>query len=112
MKLNVKSFALTCGLTWGFAIFLLTWWIMLFDGITGEPTFIGRIYRGFDISPLGSFVGLVWAFGDGTHPSKKSWAQASLIFALIIFILVIIFFAVMWTFISSMFNSGYNIHSV
>jgi len=65
MKLNVKSFALTCGLTWGFAIFLLTWWIMLFDGITGEPTFIGRIYRGFDISPLGSFVGLVWAFGDG-----------------------------------------------
>ncbi|HCY75885.1 MAG: hypothetical protein IH620_06605 [Ignavibacterium sp.] len=63
--------------------------------------------------PLVGFIMLfVWAFGDGTHPSKKSWAQASLIFALIMLVLVIIFFAVMWTFISSFFNSGYNIHSV
>ena len=65
MKLNVKSFALTCGLVWGFAIFLLTWWFMAFDGITGEPTLIGRLYRGYSISPLGSIVGLAWAFADG-----------------------------------------------
>jgi hypothetical protein len=65
MKLNVKSFALTCGLIWGFAIFLLTWWIMAFDGITEEITLIGRLYRGYSISPVGSLIGLVWAFADG-----------------------------------------------
>ena len=65
MKLNIKSFALTCGLVWGFGLFLLTWWIMAFDGITGEPTLIGRLYRGYSISPAGSFIGLAWGFVDG-----------------------------------------------
>jgi ABC-type Na+ efflux pump permease subunit len=63
--------------------------------------------------PLVGFVMLfVWAFGDGTHPSKKSWAQASLIFALIILVLVIILFAALWTLIGSFFAHNYNIHSV
>jgi ABC-type Na+ efflux pump permease subunit len=63
--------------------------------------------------PLVGFIMLfVWAFGDGTHPSKKSWAQASLIFALIMIVLAIIFFAALWSVISSFFNSGYNIQSV
>jgi hypothetical protein len=63
--------------------------------------------------PLVGFVMLfVWAFGDGTHPSKKSWAQASLIFALIMIVLVIIFFAAMWSMFSSFFTQNYNIHSV
>lgn len=63
--------------------------------------------------PLVGFIMLfVWAFGDGTHPSKKSWAQASLIFALIMLVLVIIFFAALWTMFSSFFNAGYNIQSV
>ena len=65
MKLNIKAFALTCGLVWGAALFLLTWWVIAFDGSTGEPTLIGRLYRGYSITPAGSFIGLVWAFGDG-----------------------------------------------
>jgi hypothetical protein len=65
MKLNVKAFALTCGLVWGVGLFLLTWWIIAFDGSTGEATLIGRLYRGYSISPAGSFIGLAWAFGDG-----------------------------------------------
>ena len=65
MKLNIKAFALTCGLVWGFALFLLTWWIIAFDGSTGELTLIGRLYRGYSITPAGSFIGLAWAFGDG-----------------------------------------------
>lgn len=64
MKLNVKAFALTCGLVFGFGLFFLTWWIIAFDGATGEATFIGRLYRGYTISPAGSFIGLVWAFFD------------------------------------------------
>ena len=65
MKLNVKAFALTCAIVWGLGLFLLTWWIILFDGATGEVTFIGQIYRGYNISPMGSVIGLVWATVDG-----------------------------------------------
>ena len=65
MKLNVKAFALACGLVWGVGLFLLTWWIIALDGATGEITFLGRIYRGYNISPVGSIVGLVWALIDG-----------------------------------------------
>lgn len=65
MRLNVKAFALTFGLIWGFGLFFLTWWIIAFDGATGDITFIGRVYRGYSISPAGSFIGLIWAFIDG-----------------------------------------------
>ena len=65
MKLNVKAFALACGLLWGLGLFLLTCWIILFDGATGEPTLIGRLYRGYTISPQGSVIGLLWGFVDG-----------------------------------------------
>ncbi len=61
---------------------------------------------------VGIIMLFVWAFGDGTHPSKKTWAQASLIFALIMFILVIIFIAALWTMFSSFFSGAYNIQSV
>jgi hypothetical protein len=65
LKLNVKAFALTCGIIWGFGLFLLTWWIILFEGATGEPTLIGLVYRGFTISPAGSIIGFFWALVDG-----------------------------------------------
>ncbi|MBN2144436.1 MAG: bacteriophage holin [Candidatus Aureabacteria bacterium] len=65
MKLNIKSFALTCGLVWGLGLFFLTWWIIAFDGATTQPTLIGRLYRGYTITPSGSVIGLVWAFSDG-----------------------------------------------
>jgi hypothetical protein len=66
MKLNVKAFALAFGLIWGFGLFSLTWWIMAFDGATNEVTFIGNIYRGYNISPSGSLIGLAWALPDGS----------------------------------------------
>lgn len=65
MRIHLKSFSLTCGIIWGIAVFFLVWWIILFDGATGEPTFIGRVYRGFSISPTGSVIGLIWGFIDG-----------------------------------------------
>lgn len=64
MRFNVKAFALTCALVWGIGLFALTWWIIAIDGATGEPTLIGRLYRGYSITPLGSLVGFVWAFID------------------------------------------------
>ncbi len=65
MKLNVKALALTFGLIWGFGLFFMTWWIIFFEGATGEVTLIGRFYRGYHISPLGSLIGFVWGFVDG-----------------------------------------------
>ncbi len=65
MKLNVKALALTSGLIWGFGLFLITFWIILFDGASGDVTFIGHIYRGYNISFSGALIGLVWAFFDG-----------------------------------------------
>ena len=65
MKLNTKAFALACGLVWGIGLMLITWWIMLMDGTTGEITFIGKVYRGYSISLGGSFMGLVWGLIDG-----------------------------------------------
>ncbi len=65
MRLNIRAFALTCGLVWGLGLFFITWWMIAFDGATGEATLIGRCYRGYTISALGSLIGLVWAFFDG-----------------------------------------------
>lgn len=65
MKLDVRGLALTCGLLWGFGLFVATWWIILIDGPTGELTFIGRVYRGYSISPGGSAFGLAWGLVDG-----------------------------------------------
>ena len=65
MKLDVRAFAIACSLIWGFGLFFLTWWIIMFDGPTGEVTLIGRLYRGYSISPTGSVIGLLWALIDG-----------------------------------------------
>ena len=65
MKLNVFAFGLTCALIWGIGLFVLTWWIIAFDGPTDDVTMIGRIYRGYSISAMGSVIGLVWALADG-----------------------------------------------
>jgi len=65
MRLDIKAFALTCALVWGVGLFALTWWIIAFGGATGDVTFLGRVYLGYSISPLGSLVGLIWALVDG-----------------------------------------------
>ena len=65
MKLNVKAFALTAGIFWGFAILFITWWIILLDGQTGEDLMIGRVYIGYNVSAIGSLIGFIWGLVDG-----------------------------------------------
>ena len=65
MKLNVKAFSLTCGILWSIGLFLLTWWFIFFEGASQEVTLIGKMYRGYSISPLGSLIGFFWALADG-----------------------------------------------
>ncbi len=68
MKLNVLALGLACGLMWGLGLFLLTWWVIAFEGLEEAAqinTIIGHVYRGYEITPLGSVIGLIWAFFDG-----------------------------------------------
>jgi hypothetical protein len=65
MRLNIKAFALTCGLFWGISLFIITWWIIFFYGASGARTFVGLFYFGYNISALGSIIGLIWGFFDG-----------------------------------------------
>lgn len=65
MKLDIRAFSLTCALLLGFGLFLATWWIMAFDGSSADPTLIGKLYRGYNITPMGSLIGLAWGLVDG-----------------------------------------------
>lgn len=65
MKLNIRAFALSAGILSGIGVFLFTWWVIAFEGATYGPTFMSYFYRGYTISPLGSFIGLIWGFAEG-----------------------------------------------
>lgn len=65
MKLSAKGLAFASGICWGVGLFILTWWIIITGGATGEPTFIGRVYLGYRIDAVGSFIGLLWGLIDG-----------------------------------------------
>lgn len=74
------------------------------QGPAYKPISIGDWIITFIISsiPLVGFIMLfVWAFGDGTHPSKKTWAQASLLLIVIVIVLMIIFFGVVASILGS-----------
>nr|NQU93299.1 bacteriophage holin [Bacteroidota bacterium] len=65
MKLNVLAIALAVGITWGVAIFLLTFWFLIFDhqgSILGK---LSLVYLGYSITWYGAFIGLAWGFADG-----------------------------------------------
>src|SRR5690349_12613397 len=65
MKINIKAFAIATAVWWGLGLFALTWWLIFTQGSTGESTLIGRLYPGYNISPLGSLIGLGWGVLDG-----------------------------------------------
>ena len=65
MKLNIKAMTLTFAIVFGLGLFLLTWWIILFDGPSADPNLISKVYRGYTFTPHGSIVGLLWAAVDG-----------------------------------------------
>jgi hypothetical protein len=64
MRLSVKAMALAGAIFWAGAIFLTTWWLILL-GQGGVNIIFTKVYPGYCVSPLGSLVGLVWAFVDG-----------------------------------------------
>jgi len=65
MKINIKALALSIGIVWGLAVFLLTVWFLIM-GYSGDLLAkLGSVYLGYSVSWLGAFVGLIYGFVDG-----------------------------------------------
>ena len=86
-------------------------WIITYIVLYIPPVAGGLISGVLGITLLGglvsciSFVMLfIWAFGSSTKPSKKTWAQATLIFMAIAIVLAIIFFSVFANTIGNIFS--------
>jgi len=64
-KLSVRAFATTAGLLWGAALFFMTWWLIAWGENASVLNWLSAFYRGYDVSPVGSLVGVAWAVPDG-----------------------------------------------
>jgi hypothetical protein len=65
VKLNIKAFALTCGILWGLFILLATWFLLIRDS---PGQIIGKLsvfYIGYTYTWLGGIIGMIWGFVDG-----------------------------------------------
>jgi hypothetical protein len=65
MKLKPFALGLSLGIVWGSVLFITTW-LSYFTGY-GKlflDALAGSIYPGYTISPVGSFLGLVYGFVD------------------------------------------------
>lgn len=64
MKLSSKAFGLASGIVWGLTMLLATLWVVVKGG--GEHLrLLEQFYVGYNVSPLGSLVGLVYGFING-----------------------------------------------
>jgi len=64
MKINVKAFALACGIAWGVAMFLLGIINIFCDWGSGIEEVMSTLYIGYRASILGSIIGGIWGFID------------------------------------------------
>ncbi len=64
-RLSVRAFAMTAGLLWGAALFFMTWWVIALNENATVLNWLSAFYRGYDVSPVGSLIGLAWALPDG-----------------------------------------------
>ncbi|MCX7792842.1 MAG: bacteriophage holin [Thermodesulfovibrionales bacterium] len=66
MKLRPLYIGMSIGIVWGLSLFITTW-LSYYTGY-GKlflEVLAGSIYPGYRISPLGSFLGLIYGFVDG-----------------------------------------------
>lgn len=65
MKINIKALALSIGIVWGLAVFLLTVWFLIMGYNGNLLAKLGSVYLGYSVSWLGAFIGLIYGFVDG-----------------------------------------------
>jgi peptidoglycan biosynthesis protein MviN/MurJ (putative lipid II flippase) len=64
MALNVKSFALASGLLWGLGLFVMTL-VAAARRIGSNLSHISAIFIGYDVTFMGSVIGLAYGFLAG-----------------------------------------------
>ncbi|PIR20221.1 MAG: hypothetical protein COV45_07745 [Deltaproteobacteria bacterium CG11_big_fil_rev_8_21_14_0_20_47_16] len=65
MKLNVRALALALGMVWGIGVFSLGIMAMFNWGADAVGA-LSSVYIGYSPTIVGSLIGLVWAFIDGS----------------------------------------------
>ena len=63
--LDAKNLGIAFGLVWGFGVFISTYMSMLFGWGGLWIALLADVYPWYDVSILGSFIGLFWGFLDG-----------------------------------------------
>ena len=64
MKINVKAFALACGITWGVAMLFLGIINIFCDWGSGIEEVMSTLYIGYSATVPGSIIGGIWGFID------------------------------------------------
>ncbi len=64
MSLNAKAFGLTAGIIWGLMLLVTTLISVSTGYFTVFLNIFVSIYPGYNISPLGSIIGLIYGFLD------------------------------------------------
>lgn len=62
MKLNVKSFALSCGILFGVGFMLATWWLIAWNTPGDIMSKFASFFIGYSFTYAGGLIGLVWGF--------------------------------------------------
>ena len=66
MKLNLKALGLSFGIVWAGVVFLTTLLSIPTGYAKGFLNLLTSFYPGYSISWLGSIIGLIYAFVDGS----------------------------------------------
>ena len=66
--LNAKAMGLVMGIVVGLALFIATMWLVIKDGESPGPhlALLSQYFIGYEVSFLGSFVGLAYGFAVGS----------------------------------------------
>ena len=65
MELRKRNLGFALGLTWGLAVLVATWWLVL-AGKPGETlSRLSAFYFGYTFSFVGGIIGFIWGFVDG-----------------------------------------------
>ncbi len=62
MSLNGKALALSAGILWGAAVFVITVTTLLRGGPGQHVGLLGGVYPGYTVTFLGSLIGFVYGF--------------------------------------------------
>lgn len=62
--LNSARFGIAGGIIWGLSVFVMTFIWMYFDYGFPLRDLVLSLYLGYEVSPVGAFIGLIWGFLD------------------------------------------------